>query len=240
MKGKKGWIYYLLAWTAYCIYIYLDIVINARGAQPYVWSHLAVCFFQFSFCFFVVYPRWLKRKHIALFILGIVVAEGLFIGLRYLIEEVLYVWMLGHRNYDADTTTLYYIGDNWWRALQPILLSFIIWSFLETFNREKETERLRREKTHTELAFLRSQINPHFLYNTLNYIYYLAYPVSDQLAGAILKLSGLMRYMLVENVDGKVELQKEVDYLHNYIDIYRLRFEDCFFVNFTILGGIAG
>jgi len=59
-------------------------------------------------------------------------------------------------------------------------------------------------------------------------------------AGAILKLSGLMRYMLVENVDGRVELQKEVDYLHNYIDIYRLRFEDCFFVNFTIEGAIAG
>jgi LytS/YehU family sensor histidine kinase len=187
----------------------------------------------------LVYPRFLKRRRIPLFIGGLVMAEILFIGLRFFIEELVYPGLIGHRNYDADTTLLYYIGDNWWRALQPILLSFIVWSFLDIFNREKETELLRREKTQTELAFLRSQINPHFLYNTLNYIYYLAYPVSDQLAGAIIKLSGLMRYMLAETVDGLVDLQMEVDYLHHYIDIYRLRFEDRFFVGFDIEGSIT-
>lgn len=158
-------------------------------------------------------------------------------GTRCLIEEVLYLWLLGHHNYSPDTTALYYIRDNWWQALQPILLSIIIWAFLNIYFREKETEQLRREKTQTELAFLKSQINPHFLYNTLNYLYSLAYPVSEKLGDAIIKLSGLMRYMLAESTDGMVELEKEIEYLHNYIAIYRMRFEDHFFVDFNIDGG---
>ncbi|WP_454801230.1 sensor histidine kinase [Mucilaginibacter phyllosphaerae] len=168
--------------------------------------------------------------------MGLIIADGLFIGCRYLIEEVIYLWLLGYGNYDPSVKLRYYISDNWWRALQPILFSFIAWALLDTYRKEQEAEQLKQEKIRAELLFLKTQINPHFLYNTLNYLYSLAYPVSEKLADAIIKLSQLMRYMLNNSVDGMLNLQLEIDYLENYIGIYRLRFEESFFVNFKTTG----
>lgn len=86
-----------------------------------------------------------------------------------------------------------------------------------------QRENLEREKMAAELAFLRSQINPHFLFNSLNNIYSLAYKKSDRTAEAILKLSEIMRYMLNGSIGDRVPLQDELDYLQNYIDLQRLR-----------------
>jgi len=238
MKRNRLFIYYLLAWACLAVYLYVDNIANGRGVQPYVWSNLLASFITFSFCFFIVYPFLLKRKRIVILVLSLIVAEGLFVACRYLIEEVLYLWYLGYGNYDPEVKLSHYLADNWWRALQPILFSFIAWALLDTFKKEKETEQLKKDKIQAELLFLKTQINPHFLYNTLNYMYSLAYPVSDVLANAIIKLSQLMRYMLYNSVDGLIDLKLEIDYLHNYIEIYRLRFEDNFFVNFSLHGNI--
>jgi len=236
MKKNRLTIYYLLAWIGYVLYLYIDNVVNKRGPQPYVWSNLAASFIEFTYCFFFVYARFLKRKKILFLVAGLIIADFIFVASRYLIEEVIYLWLLGYGNYDADVTVLAYLKDNWWRALQPILFSFLAWSLLDTFRREQETEQLKQEKIHAELLFLKTQINPHFLYNTLNYMYSLAYPVSDKLADGIIKLSQLMRYMLNNSIDGMLELQREIEYLENYIEIYRLRFEDSFFVDFKANG----
>lgn len=236
MKRNRLVIYYLLAWCCYALYLYIDNVANRRGSQPYVWSNLVAGFLEFSFCFFFVYPHFLKLRKIPVLIMGLIIADGLFIGCRYLIEEVIYLWLLGYGNYDPSVKLRYYISDNWWRALQPILFSFIAWALLDTYRKEQEAEQLKQEKIRAELLFLKTQINPHFLYNTLNYLYSLAYPVSEKLADAIIKLSQLMRYMLNNSVDGMLNLQLEIDYLENYIGIYRLRFEESFFVNFKTTG----
>lgn len=236
MKKNRVILYYLLAWTCWAFYLYIDNVINKRGYQPYIWSNLAATCAAFSFCFFIVYPRWLKRKKIHWLIPGLIIADGIFIVSRYFIEEVLYPLLLGHGNYDPGVTAGHYISDNWWRGLQPVLFSFIVWALFDTFKKEREAEQLTKERIQAELLFLKTQVNPHFLYNTLNYMYSLSYPVSDRLAEAIIKLSQLMRYMLHNTLDGMIGLQPEIDYLHNYIEIYRLRFEDHFFVHFSIQG----
>ena len=153
---------------------------------------------------------------------------------------MLFDLFFGFSNYSDGTAFSYYFFDNVYWSLPGIFMGGVVWAFESTLQRERENRTLRQEKTQAELAFLKTQINPHFLYNSLNYLYSLAYPVSDKLAHAIIKLSDLMRYMLHESQDGKVELQKEVDYLHNYLAIYRLRFEDNFFVNFTIQGQVNG
>lgn len=240
MKKNRLLLYYLLAWASLIAYLYIDNIANKRGPQPYVWSNLCASFIEFSFCFFIVYPFFLRRKRIHFFILGLLVADALFVGSRYLIEEVIYLWTLGYGNYDPGVKLLHYIRDNWWRALQPIVFSFIAWALVETLKRERETEQLKKERIQAELLFLKTQINPHFLYNTLNYMYAMAYPVSEALAQAIVKLSNLMRYMLHNSVDGMIDLQLEIDYLHNYIEIYKLRFQKSFFVEFSVEGEFAG
>lgn len=238
MKKKALWFYYLLVWVIYLAYLWTDNLVENRGSHPYVWSHYTASFAAFTFCFFFLYPVLFKRKRIPLFIVGLLMAPCIFMGMRYVLEEVLYVPIIGHGNYYEGTTAAYYIADNWWRAVQPMLLSFIIWALMDTLKREREREQLIQEKAKAELAFLKLQINPHFLYNTLNYLYSLAYPVSNQLADAIIKLSGLMRHMITEDADHLVPLKQEIDYLENYIELYRMRFEEHFFVDFEVKGDL--
>ncbi|MCW3106059.1 MAG: hypothetical protein JWQ09_565 [Segetibacter sp.] len=84
---------------------------------------------------------------------------------------------------------------------------------------EKETENLK-----TELAFLRSQVSPHFMFNVLNNMVSLARKKSDQLEPSLFKLSSLLRYMLYETDEEKVLLEREVEYLQSYIDLQLQRF----------------
>ena len=107
---------------------------------------------------------------------------------------------------------------------------------IDWFVNEKVKTTLENEKLNAELAFLKSQINPHFLFNTLNNIYSLAYQQSDQTPAAILKLSEIMRYMLYESNEDMVDLSKEIRYLENYIELQRLRFKDHAYVSLNICG----
>ena len=86
--------------------------------------------------------------------------------------------------------------------------------------------KVEQEKTKTELMALRSQINPHFLFNSLNSIYSLAMKGSEKTPKIILLLSDLMRYMLYETNEELVPLKKEVQYLENYIELQKLRSEE--------------
>ena len=89
----------------------------------------------------------------------------------------------------------------------------------------------------SELALLRSQVNPHFLFNTLNNIYSLVYTKSDLAPEAMTKLSDIMRYMLYEANTEKVPLSKEADYLKSYIELLQLRLSKPDFIELTISGG---
>lgn len=89
----------------------------------------------------------------------------------------------------------------------------------EQLQQARETETLK-----TELSFLRSQVNPHFMFNVLNNMVALARKKSDLLEPSLIQLSSLLRYMLYETDEDKVPLQKEVDYLNSYIDLQKQRF----------------
>jgi LytS/YehU family sensor histidine kinase len=84
----------------------------------------------------------------------------------------------------------------------------------------------RNENLQSELAFLRSQVSPHFIFNVLNNIVALVRLRSDELEPTILKLSALMEYMLYEADNSKVSLRREVEYLRDYIDLQQQRFGD--------------
>lgn len=99
---------------------------------------------------------------------------------------------------------------------------------LEKDRKEKETEHLR-----TELSFLRSQVNPHFMLNVLNSMVLLARKKSDLLEPVLLELAGLMNYMLYEVHHEKIKLEEEIAYLRSYIDLQMLRFGDDVTVRFN-------
>ncbi len=115
-----------------------------------------------------------------------------------------------------------------------MLLSTAVYVISANFRNREHRKSLENEKLNAELAFLKSQINPHFLFNSLNNIYSLAYQKSEKTAEAILKLSEIMRYMLYESNEDTVLLEEEINYLHNYIDLQKLRFKENVFVDIQV------
>ncbi|NJB70353.1 sensor histidine kinase YesM [Saonia flava] len=95
---------------------------------------------------------------------------------------------------------------------------------------------LEKRQLTTELRFLRSQISPHFFFNTLNNIYSLSLEKSDKTPQVILKLSDLMRYLLYATKKKRQSLKNEVDCIINYVDLERMRFSDSLEVDINITG----
>jgi uncharacterized protein (DUF2164 family) len=89
---------------------------------------------------------------------------------------------------------------------------------------EQKNKELEKEKLQTELAFLRNQVSPHFFMNTLNNIHALIDVNAENARESIIKLSKLMRYLLYDSEHEKTTLQKEIDFIRNYVDLMRLRF----------------
>lgn len=110
-------------------------------------------------------------------------------------------------------------------------------SFIKNQNEKKVLE---NANLNAEISFLRSQINPHFLFNTLNGIYSLANEGSEKTKDSILKLSDLLRYVLYDSSDENVPLSKDIQYISNYIDLQRLRLSSKVFIDYRIEGNIQG
>jgi hypothetical protein len=104
------------------------------------------------------------------------------------------------------------------------------------FKSERRTEEIEKEKISTELALLRSQVNPHFLFNTLNNIYSLAVSNSPDTATSVMKLSAIMRYVLDNAKSNFVPLNKEIQFLENYISLQRVRLTEKAVINFNTTG----
>lgn len=239
MNKKKQVLIHILCWTLLLGYYYIGDIINNNWRDE-VWHFDVTMNFlhivEFYICYLWVYPCYLRKSKIPQLIAGVVFTMAVFISMRYLLEEVLNRHFFGFGNYSQNTTVLYYIRDNLYFGTSYIVIAAAVWSTQNAFKNEKMNQQLRVEAEKAELSFLKSQINPHFLYNTLNYIYSLALPVSDKLAAAVIRLSDLMRYTLTESPDGKVSLLKEVDYLESYVELFRMRFDPLFYVNFEVEG----
>lgn len=123
---------------------------------------------------------------------------------------------------------------------QHLFLFLVAVFFALTLKIRNRWKRAEEEKLHAELAYLKAQINPHFLFNTLNNIYSLALEKSDRTPGAIVRLSSMMRYVLLEAGKGKVPLEQEINYLTDYIGLQQTRFESFLRIDFSVTGRPEG
>jgi LytS/YehU family sensor histidine kinase len=153
--------------------------------------------------------------------------------LAYLFKETILL-----RAGQQITFSRYFLGA----FLTGVFFAFLSTAFkfsVDWFLNEKVRKNLENEKLIAELAFLKSQINPHFLFNSLNNIYSLTYQKSDKASEAVMKLSEIMRYMLQESNEPTVKLSREIRYLENYIELQKLRFKSKAYIDFIITGDIA-
>jgi len=121
-------------------------------------------------------------------------------------------------------------------SLTVFLLGGIFSLVVDFYKRDRESKIMENEQKEIKLQFLRNQLNPHFLFNSLNSIYSLVRSKSNDAPEAVITLSELMRYMLYEAGTEQVPLEKEINYIKNYIALQRLRLKNSEAVKLNIKG----
>lgn len=104
----------------------------------------------------------------------------------------------------------------------PFLLAYFVFSWI--FSQIRSIKQLKNESSRAELMLLKSQVNPHFFFNTLNNLYGLTVEKSDQAPEVVLKISDMMRYTIYEGKKDKVKLEDELEYLQNFIELHKMRY----------------
>ena len=164
----------------------------------------------------ILMPRLFYKKKYVLYTLALLISFILIM----LIHGGLFKPFVPHRNFKFFTSS----GHNIIPFLFTVLVSMVYSMVADKIRTDILTARVRHENLKTELSFLRSQINPHFLFNVLNNIVALVRIRSSELEPTVIKLSSLMQYMLYETDEEKVVVKSEADYLQAYIDLQRQRY----------------
>jgi hypothetical protein len=231
---KKGYAQ-LIGWHLFfCLFYYpfQDLLENrtAAGIQKIIDpGNMALTFAGFAIMFtYALFPYLALRKAYdrpwyelaGWLLLGSVAAAGF----RFLAEEVLAPVLIAWRNYPEGTSFITYYLDNLYYLVLHGTVGVIVYLLQTTKLRERQRQELLVENQKTELAFLRSQINPHFLFNTLNNVYSLFFQKSDKALRVIERLTVMLRYGLYEKAE-KVPLRKELEHLVNFIELEKLRLD---------------
>jgi signal transduction histidine kinase len=205
------------AWDNWYRFLLRGIVIGA-GVALVVFVNLEV-----------LVPRLFFRKKIGWYVAAGFVLLAIVLLLTYWDQAPWYQWLsLSDKPHTPRRQGGgMYEGFRWIARSVPFITSLIGSALFEiaAYANQKETEAvaLQKEKLETELKFLKSQINPHFLFNTLNNIYTLTVLRAESAPEHLLRLSEILRYMLYDCTADRVPLKKEIDYIRNYISLKLLK-----------------
>lgn len=186
-----------------------------RAFRGYINHFLILLFFYLNF--YLLIPRLYFQKKYLIYSLVLMVCLMI---ITFLPHEIMHLGDIGPvppKPRPGGPKLFFLFNHNLVFFLTVVFFSLLI----KINNRWKQAE---REKLKAELSFFKAQINPHFLFNTLNTIYSLAIQQSENTADAIVKLSGMMRYILSDASQDFVALDKEISYINDYIDLQKLRY----------------
>src|SRR6478752_2270107 len=185
--------------------------------------------------YFIFLPRFLAHKKVWRYLAEFILPFALLMLMRIHVERYLIDGYSHQEEYLYRTRfVVQLITTNLFIVIFVGMLRFAVdWFELEAKKKEMENEKLM-----AELNFLKAQINPHFLFNTLNNLYYLAYSKSENTTEVIAKLSQMMRYMIYDSNHPKVLLSKEIEYMQGYISLERMRLNNQIPIQFDVKGNI--
>lgn len=231
--NQKNQFYNELTMLLACvIFIHAGIALLNIGSiiLQYLTFILPIAICHYLYAMYVILPRILFKKYIVLpavkfrkyrFIKYIGNTLLMVIASFVPLLIILFV-IVSNRGYNVEQLMALNIPT------QLIIVPFLAWNIFKARNEKKaeEIQSLKTElgKSDANLNFLKSQINPHFLFNALNTIYGTALQENAERTGeGIQKLGDMMRFMLQENMEDKIFLSRDIDYLNNYIDLQKLR-----------------
>ena len=229
---------HILLWVLYFVIIaYQKNRISARSGGP---SNLQLVDLAFALEYFMVIliigyyllPRFLYRKRYLTFLIwSTLTMVGAILIEEFVLEQLFFPDSIRSSRFTGFIPTLLEIG--------PTILFFLGFKLAwDNLTKQSALEKIQKEKTESELQFLKSQLNPHFLFNNLNNLYSYAQEGSPKTPEIILQLSDIMRYMLYESREKLVPLEKEIKYLEDFIQLQKLQMEGRGTVEYTISGSV--
>ena len=187
---------------------------------------------------YILLPRYLLQKNYFKFICYFILT-ALFFSLLQRINICIFVVPIYFPDY-ADQYKILSLGL-FFRILMEfpvVIFAALIKIMSHWYQNQQHNQQLIQEKLEAELKFLKAQIHPHFLFNTLNNLYALTLKKSDLAPEMVLKLSELLNYMLYESNVRTISLKKEVDVLFNFIELEKIRYGDLLDIHFHVSGEI--
>ena len=236
---KRPVVHHSLFWL---VYFFLNVIRWGSYTHEYLYAikanlvefplHIILAYFNLYY----LIPKLLPTKYI-IYVLSVLLSIVVIVSLRMLLIQTLDIWP------EANLIHTFSYQDIWELGIGEIyVLGFItmVKLLLDWGRSHKRTRELEKRNFQTELNFLKSQIQPHFFFNTLNNLYALTLEKSDRAPDTVLKLSELMSYVIYEGKQQKVPLSKEINYIENFLDLERLRFGERLKVNFKKEGTTNG
>ena len=180
-------------------------------------------------------------------ILGVIVYTNNLILLPYFVKKKMYILyaiviavvsVLATQLYcnvfaQCGCTIMKCLSDYLWQTLVPLIFFSFIWMLYRFIDKQEEIEIIKKEHTEMELKFLKSQINPHVLFNNLNTIYSYSIEKPNEVPDLILMLSDNLKHVLYESNSKTISLNKELQFLDNYIKFQKIRTEGVKRIHYT-------
>ncbi|MBP1223819.1 sensor histidine kinase [Flavobacterium sp. 1355] len=234
--------YHIIFWLTYFVFntfrwgsYFNDYVYSLKTNLLGFPIHMALCYLNI----FVLMPNLIYKKKYLLYVIAVLSAIFIMVVLKFNLTYILIthnVWPEGPET--IDKLSLNYTIDMMMGELYVMTFVTAIKITFDFLKEQKRVTDLEKSQLETELLFLKSQISPHFFFNTLNNIYSLSVEKSNKTPKIVLKLSELMRYMLYDTRTQKQSLENEILCIQNYLDLERIRNDDRLEVNMSVSGDI--
>jgi sensor histidine kinase YesM len=224
---------HFLFWFSFLFIFSVLATLNAGTFVDNLVNYLVLLPSQLMAAYFLIYyqiPKlFLKKKYVS-FVVSFLVSGYMFVMFGRLCTVHIAEPLTRRGEYESETfleilMDPFYLFAIYFPAVYVIVfLMLAIKSIKERFEERHQIEVLQKEKMHTELKFLKAQIHPHFLFNTLNSIYALTLTKSDAAPEVVLKLSEMLDYMLYQCNEPRIAVHKEVALIQGYTDLERIRY----------------
>jgi two-component system, LytTR family, sensor kinase len=244
-------------WMCYCILIGIILGVYYRSNPTLINQEsrimnalMSLSFFAFipslisyfSY-YFILFPKYLKQKKIFLSIIyGILISGGAavigYILLRYLIESGRITDMDQGGKYGRSTAVRTIVVMTFIGIICGIV-ALVINGFITWFNEIKLKESLKEKNHEMEMALIKSKLDPHLLFNTINNIDALIIKDAVEASNYLNKLSDIIRFMLYETMAEKILLSQEIEYIEKYIALQKIRTANEHYVQFSVTGVIG-
>ena len=193
--------------------------------------------------YFLLFPKYLQHKKILLSIIhGVLISAGAaligYILIRYSIESG-YMTDMDDAGIHGRSTAITVITAMTLIGIISGAVALVIKGFINWFNEKKLKEALKEKNHEMEMALIKSKIDPHLLFNTINNIDALIIKDTVEASNYLNKLSDIMRFMLYETMAEKILLSQEIEYIEKYIALQKIRTANVNYLHFTVSGDIG-